>query len=198
MRPSLSQSLQIAALSALLFACSKAPPGGWVHVKGGHARIGDGIMALEYEADIRDFWVSPHETTNAEVAQAYNWAVERGYIVVSEKRVKPSSRYIPEFQYDFINLKPASSGLTWDGKRLSAKPGQEDFPALWISWFGCAAYCNFLGLMQGRPAAYDTSSWEIAVKRGAYRLPSDAEWEYAARGGSKTMRTRYAGSDDYE
>ena len=56
----------------------------------------------------------------------------------------------------------------------------ERHPIVGISWHDAAAYCNWLSEKHGK----------------RYRLPTEAEWEYAARGGAHSKGFLYAGSND--
>jgi sulfatase modifying factor 1 len=46
--------------------------------------------------------------------------------------------------------------------------------------------------------AVDYTKWLSAREGKTYRLPTEAEWEYAAKGGQKSKGYNYAGSDDLD
>ena len=66
-------------------------------------------------------------------------------------------------------------------------------PVEQVRWSDAARYCNARSRLEALQSCYDLKTWECNFDADGYRLPTEAEWEYACRAASKT--TYFFGND---
>ena len=147
-------------------------PDGMVFVQGGTFQMGSDDSDSEkpvHTVTVSDFYMGKYEVTVAE----FKAFVDATSYKTDADKSGSSTVYRN-------NTWETQKGVNWKyDTRGNLRPSNEyNHPVLHVSWNDAVAYCEWLSKKTGQ----------------TYRLPTEAEWEYAAGGGS-TNRTKWAGTN---
>ena len=164
----LYKGVMLAASMVLMSGCTvssppEAPPG-MVYIPGGITRIGaeDGLPREQpvFKARVAPFFMDRHPVT---VGQFRVFVEETGFVTQAEEFGDAAVFNLTRLTWELV------PGANWEYPQGPDAPAaEEDHPATQVSWHDAVAYARWAGK----------------------RLPTEVEWEHAARGGDNS-RSRY-------
>ena len=205
------EQLRVRAVRGGLWASASAPgigaadptPDGMVLIPGGTFEMGDhhDLGGREHRNDevpvhtvtLDPFYTGMYEVTNRQYCEYLNAALKQRLIEVRGGNVYAVGG---REMYCETRASVAYSRIGWDGEAFTVLDSKDDHPMVGVRWEGAAAYCNWLSAQKEYQPCYDLSTWKCDFARNGYRLPTEAEWEYAGRGGNYQPYCIYPWADE--
>lgn len=156
------------------------------------AKKGDADEKPVHSVTVSDFHIGTYEVTVKEYKEFIN------------------DKTFTEFKSLRTHALPATPDSAWlaehpDTKDYWAGLGRkwwgwmDNYPMQNVTWYDAIAYCNWLSEAEGLDACYSYTvedGVQCDFSSNGYRLPTEAEWEFAARGGNESEGYRFSGSDN--
>ena len=137
------------------------------------------------------FYMGQYEITNQQYCDFLNDAYPGQIKVEDNGLVYASADSGNSYPYCDTSISSDSS-IAYSGGLFSVRTKSDrsmiNDPMINVSWYGAVAYCNWRSGKEGKEPCYNLTTWNCDFGRKGYRLATEAEWEYAARGGLSGKR----------
>ncbi len=176
---------------------------GYVFVPGGTFMMGENS---DQKVTLSSYSINPLEVTHEEFLQFLNDTSVEIQFEQSTSGNYLTIDNIPVFVFEvgvYHPIKQDDTGnqrFVFQGNKMASDIRVSVFN---VSWYGALRYANWLSGQRGLEKVYTFGSGgvdDVTVNWNAngFRLPTDAEWEYAGRGGPISMGYKYAGSNNHD
>lgn len=159
---------------------------------GDHAGTGQAHELPLHGVSLHGFWMDRFETKNTAYLAYLNAAYAAGEITVVGHEVLQVGGAALVLAH--VQAVGSFTPITWNGTTFGIIAGKENHPVVRVNWYGACVYANWRSAQENLNPCYNLNTYACDFNANGYRLPTEAEWEYAARGGTSSYSQYHWGN----